>query len=262
MMMKHAHRPHDSDRPQPGAPRRRLPMPAKLGMASFLLGILMCVPLSGLVAIMLGFWSLPRLREHVHLAGFARAARWGILLGTVNTIVQCMGVSQFQSWYASEIQTAMETRTRSAFEAIERGDTAGVQSFWVGTPDSQPTDDAIMTFRQSLSDRYGALRQLTVSHSEFLDDDSGGLFGPPRGVASLLLTFEGGEFFGEARYRMTISQSAIVPVPYLEMIRIEDPDQPPLTLGTATAPPNSVSGAGTSSGESSGDAAANGDESS
>lgn len=262
MMMTNAPRPPESDRPQPGAPRRRLPMPAKLGMASFLLGILMCVPLSGLVAIMLGFWSLPRLRDQVHLAGFARAARWGILLGTVNTIVQCMGVSQFQTWYATEVQTAMESRTRSAFEAIERGDAAGVRNFWAGPSESQPTDDAIMTFRANLSERYGALRQITVSHSEFLEDETGSLFGPPRGVASLLLTFEGGEFFGEARYRLTISQSAIIPVPYLEMIRIEDPDQSPLLLGAVDGTSSNGSSSESPTNESSGDAPAGGDESS
>ncbi len=217
----------------PGERRGRLPMPARIGMASFVFSVLMCIPLSGLVAIVMGFWALPRLRGQVQLVGFARAARWGILLGTVNTILQCAGLSQFQQWYSGEIQTAMETRTREAFAAIERGDAAALRSYWSYPESSQPSDEEVRTFNEMLHARYGAFQHLSISYSEFLDQGSGGLFGPPNAVASILLTFERGEVFGEARYQLVISQSTLTPVPHLSLLRLDDPDHPPLMLGAA-----------------------------
>lgn len=158
-----------------------------------------CVPGAGLVAFVLGWLAMIRIRESRGALLGTRLARWGAVLGIAITFLQCAGLEQFQVWNAAKLEESMVRNASAALLAAQDGDAAAFEEAWFAQPDARPDEAARLLFAEAIRERFGRFERLSITHAQ---PDSGGTLLSPVFTAALVMTFEEREVFGAAKFRL------------------------------------------------------------
>lgn len=76
--------------PRTGLPRGEKPPASTASVVALVCGILLCLPLAGIPAIIAGLSGLRAAREQPHAVGGAKMAQAGIALGVINLLLTAL----------------------------------------------------------------------------------------------------------------------------------------------------------------------------
>ncbi|MCH2161991.1 MAG: hypothetical protein MK085_08985 [Phycisphaerales bacterium] len=213
------------------APLPARPPTSQLALAAFLCSILVCVPMLGLVAVLLGALSLSRIRNSGGAIGGRRLALWAMGIGSAMLVIWVMGLDRFQGWYLGNVETRMTTALESAVQAAIEGDPAGVRSEW-GSTATMLGDEAILEFGKTADSRWGGLLSVSLNRSNTV-----GTVLDPAMTATFEFEFETTSRPGAATFALVTNAGELLPSTRILQMEISDPDHDPLRLGVGLVAP-------------------------
>ena len=178
-----------------------------LGVSSLATSLMCCVPMLGVISIVLGASSLLLIgRSNGRLTGRG-AAIAGLIVGIMTTVIWgAVGAGTLQGWtfYQKQMIPVGET----AMLAVNQNDIAAMRGLLNATADSDLTDEQILVFmdvcEQEMGTINGAARDPgailssfieTVRRSQGNNSGGGGSFDEPITPAPMGIEASGGNFF-------------------------------------------------------------------
>ena len=165
----------DDPTPPPAAPApREAPVPPKptsrLAIASIIVAIVPCCPVTSLAGAFLAAMALSRIRRsHGHPngpLGGERLALAALLIGVFGAMIQASILQRWQAGNIEEAESALNERVVSFFRAetaeIDR-DSNEPATIWARG--EEPAASAIASFLDAASERYGDLRSIDFMSS-------------------------------------------------------------------------------------------------
>ena len=140
------------------------PRVSQLAWAAFICALIACIPLLGVVAIVLGSFALGRIRNSHGALGGRRIALVAMALGAATTVGWFILLDQIQSLYQEEMNSRMVSTIEGALHGSEAGEFDRVRNQF--TIDGQKLeDDEITAFGTSIRERWGRLLSVAIVRS-------------------------------------------------------------------------------------------------
>ena len=201
------------------------PRVSQLAWAAFICAVIFCVPLLGVVAIVLGSFALGRIRNSQGTLGGRKIALLAMGIGAATSVGWILGLNQFQSWYHNEMNSKIEEVITSAIEGAQGDDFKKVRNTF--TLNAEGLEDAsIATFGASMTRQWGRLIEVTVTRSIPQGEPMA-----PRMAVTFELEFEGGSPSGAANMALLTTVGQLIHEPHLLELEIFSSDEETLRLG-------------------------------
>ena len=140
------------------------PRVSQLAWAAFICALIVCIPLLGVVAIVLGSFALGRIRNSNGALGGRRIALVAMALGAATTVGWFLLLNQIQSLYQEEMNSRMVSVIEDVLHGSEAGEFERVRNQF--TTDGQSfKDDEIAAFGTSIRERWGRLLSVAIIRS-------------------------------------------------------------------------------------------------
>jgi hypothetical protein len=136
-----------------------------LAVSSLVFGLLCCIPVVGLIAVILGATGLIKIRESEGRLGGKTLATVGIVLGLIGTIAWLAIAVGVKRGYAG-FRQGLEQPTLTAMQAIENQDWPTARAFLDKRTSAALSDADLAAFRDAYHTQFGAF-QGTATHVDF-----------------------------------------------------------------------------------------------
>ncbi len=199
-------------------------------MAAFITSLALCCPLTGMVAVFLGFLAHRRITASGGRLGGRRLALAGIAIGTASTVIWLFSWDAFGKWYLEALEERMLGTTRSMIDDAVAGDLAAASLGFDAA--STPEQAELAEFGVTIAERFGELIDVELKDAVMLGDTL-----DPRMEVRLVLDFDpGGIRYGAAAFSLRArALDDVIPQPKFLWIEIVDPPNPLLRLGSEPA---------------------------
>jgi hypothetical protein len=216
--------------PHPANPAEAAVPRSQLALAAFITSLALCCPLTGMVAVFLGFLAPRRILASGGRLGGRRLALSGIAIGTASTIIWIFSWDAFGKWYLEALEDRMLVTTRTMIEDAVRGDLAASSLSFDAA--STPDQDQLAAFGITIAERFGQLIDVKLKDAAMRGDTL-----DPRMEVRLVLDFDpGGIRYGAAAFSLRArALDDVIPQPKFLWIEIVDPPNPLLRLGSEPA---------------------------
>ncbi|MDG2022677.1 MAG: DUF4190 domain-containing protein [Phycisphaerales bacterium] len=203
---------------------------SQLAVAAFITSLALCCPLTGMVAVFLGFLAHRRITASGGRLGGRRLALAAIAIGTASTVIWLFSWDAFGKWYLEALEERMLGTTRSMIEDAAEGDLAAASLGF--DPASTPEQAELAEFGVAIADRFGELIDIELKDAVMLGDTL-----DPRMEVRLVLDFDpGGIRYGAGAFSLRArALDDVIPQPKFLWIEIVDPPSPLLRLGSEPA---------------------------
>jgi len=193
-----------------------LPPRSRMSIAAIACSAVACCPPASALGIGLAVVALLRIaRSPVPMRGRGLALA-ALAIGGVSLIGQTVVIQWYDTVYRERLQSSMVEDLELAIGASVRGDARIVEQLWDETT-VVPSRSEIIAFGESLRDRYGALRAVTIIRHQTV----GTLTAPAMEVA-ITITFEKRSLVGSAKFSLVPVPGSPHPRTRIRAIDIED----------------------------------------
>jgi hypothetical protein len=212
-----------------GAAEATLPR-SQLALAAFITSLTLCCPLTGMVAVFLGFLAHRRIQASGGRLGGRRLAFSAIAIGTASTVIWLFSWDSFGKWYLEALEDRMLSTTQSMIQDAAQGDLAAASLGFDAA--STPDQPDLAAFGIDIAERFGEVVDVKLKDAVMLGDTL-----DPRMEVRLVLEFNpGGVRYGAAAFSLRArALNDVIPQPKFLWIEIIDPPNPPLRLGSESA---------------------------
>jgi hypothetical protein len=137
---------------------------SQLAWAALICGLVFCVPLLGLIAILLGGLALGRIAASNGTLGGRRLALLAMGFGAASTVIWALGLDQFQSWYLGELNERMEAAVVDVLDASAQDEAANVRAVFANAG-AELSDEQVGAFAAAIDSEWGELLSVSVLRS-------------------------------------------------------------------------------------------------
>ena len=137
---------------------------SQLAWAALICGLVFCVPLLGLIAILLGGLALGRIAASNGTLGGRRLALLAMGFGAASTVIWALGLDQFQSWYLGELNERMEAAVVDVLDASAQGEEANIHAVFAKDV-AGLSDEQVGAFTAAVRREWGELLSVSVLRS-------------------------------------------------------------------------------------------------
>lgn len=186
--------------------------------------MIVCVPLLGLAAILLGGLALGRMAASGGTLGGRRVALLAMGLGAATTIGWAVGLDRFQSWYLNEMSERMEAAIATTINATAGGDIEATRLVYE-RGGAALEDEAISAFGLAIGGTWGSLVDVSMLRSTPQGDPLSPLM-----AATFEAEFERATLSGAATFVLQSRVGSMLHEPVLRALEITTPDGTALEL--------------------------------
>jgi hypothetical protein len=199
-------------------------------LAAFITSLTLCCPLTGMVAVFLGFLAHRRIQASGGRLGGRRLAFSAIAIGTASTVIWLFSWDSFGKWYLEALEDRMLSTTQSMIQDAVQGDLAAASLGFDAA--STPEQAQLAAFGIDIAERFGEIVDVKLNDAVMLGSTL-----DPRMEVRLVLDFDpGGVRYGAAAFSLRArALNDVIPQPKFLWIEIVDPPNPPLQLGSEPA---------------------------
>jgi len=203
----------------------RKPRVSLLAVFGVILAAFACCPPGNLIGSVLGMMALQRITLSNGALRGRRLARTAMILGLCFSIAGAVGwwriMDGMQRWTN---ETAI-TQAHAFIVAAQQADHAKARAVWTTASNARLGDDSIVAFGRLADERYGALRDVSVTSIAA----NGGMLATTFEIACTF-SFEKGDRLGSAGFVLEPSTGFRMPHMLLRQITIDDGEHGDLTL--------------------------------